>query len=394
MRSFIFIVLLFLVMTQNICLGATAQPKAQDIFRINCEKSEEKQITAALDNLLLSHPQVNELIRRIVAKKNEAVIKALIDQYMNQLPKVASKLLSSLKNSHIYKQLTSAEIEARTAPLRNTKLIQFLRANSQPMIDEALSTEINNVIEQLCSKLSPEDPQKCYFISKFIKSIISTSLQQKDLIDELIFCLFIEAEFIFNRSYQSLILCKMEEIDLASSSPVIHIIQGAKTCLAEIKGDQKELAIRINHQDLTSLPQVNVLKRNQDGVYLTAPDGNYKLAKETSSLEAILMHELIHMLHFVEDQETFNRDSKSDISPYWNFSNWQDSKVFSSLWRDVEEQRTVIGRQGFQDISELSMRLNANLPIRYPYLDISDTEVDKNIINAIVANYVLPTSVE
>ncbi len=395
MRSFVFIVLLFLAMTQNICLGVAAAT-AQSLFKIDFDEGVDKPITAALENLLLSHPQANKLIRRIVAKKNEAVRRALIDQYMNQLPTVASKILSSLKNSHNYKQFTPESIEARTASHRDILLIRLLRAgisNNQPVIDEALSTEINNVIEQLCSKLSPEDLQKCYFISKFIKSIISTSLQQKGLIDELIFCLFIDPKSIIERYYKIIILDKMVDI---SFSPYIHIIQGAKTCFAEIKGDQKELAIRINSDDLTSLPQVNVLKKNQHGVYLTTPGGDYKLAKETSSLEAILMHELIHMLHFVEDQETFNRDSKSEISPYWNFSNWQDSRVFSSLWFDVEEQRTIIGRQGFQDISELSMRLIANLPMRYPYLGITDTEteVDKNIINAIVANYVLPTSVE
>lgn len=77
-----------------------------------------------------------------------------------------------------------------------------------------------------------------------------------------------------------------------------------------------------------------------------------------------IAHELIHAKHYLQEPELY----KTMIRTF-NFSLWDiynDNDRGESLWKNLEEQRTVIGYD-CDGISELTLRLSQSLGIRYAY---------------------------
>lgn len=154
----------------------------------------------------------------------------------------------------------------------------------------------------------------------------------------------------------------------------------AKTCMADFNKELK-FAIGLKTTDIDNNPVISVID--------TINSGFYSLKKQQTDLTRILAHELIHVFHLATDSEVFNIDRETYEDNYWFINNekmWTDAQ-YRSIWQDAEEQRTVIGIQDREEISELSMFGEKNdhgdFVFRYPYISESINQEKESIINEI-----------
>lgn len=101
-----------------------------------------------------------------------------------------------------------------------------------------------------------------------------------------------------------------------------------------------------------------------------------------------IAHELIHAKHYLQDENTCKHYTKrydASNSPWAKL--YDDDERAEHLWRNLEEQRTVIGPD-CDEISELTLRLRQGLGIRYAY-QASDEHFyeDASIIKNIYEHY-------
>jgi len=144
------------------------------------------------------------------------------------------------------------------------------------------------------------------------------------------------------------------------------------------KSKTTNFEIRIALKTLRTIPVFSAIGKKSDN--------KYPLDILDSDLPSVMMHELFHIFHQIEDIERYIDDSNDKTKGYWPMF-WNE-KVFGQLWTDAEEQRTVIGRYKKNDISENSIRQNAGMQLRYPYVPSQIKFEEATIIETIFNNQV------
>ena len=131
------------------------------------------------------------------------------------------------------------------------------------------------------------------------------------------------------------------------------------------------------------------LKNLEDGLISTYDPKSFEICQKTTPFYMILAHELIHAAQVVEDQYTYTVKSTTGNTneitrDYWYLDNYLNSipltenDPYAQCWDGrITELLAVIGRRNpikgtqqvsnIQKVSELTMRLAGDLPVRYPY---------------------------
>ncbi|MDP3372482.1 MAG: hypothetical protein Q8S21_06320 [Candidatus Paracaedibacteraceae bacterium] len=381
-----FFITYFLFVILNACWGT----EEESPFTVEFSGALKTNVDGAITNIL-QNAQANQLVASIREKKYNAVKKAVLNDKLAQFECTVNFYIDSLrtqtKHPYFNEFYTEKTKEAINAHLDKPLIVAIQNHIDRTVETTEISTDLSNAIHEEIQYLLTEDTSfilpeiKKNIITAYVHKLTSEAIKSKSF-DVLIYLIYIKKELL-KRIYNSLKINEDEIQELALDTK-IYMHSSERTCFVTLKAEQKKLLIRIDKKYTTALPLINVLSHGESNYFINS-EGNYLLSKEQADLHLILLHELVHMKHFVEDLERFNKDSASLIG-YWPGLN-QDSASFARLWNDAEEQRTVIGTQDSKEICELSIRMAEDASVRYPYLTIDDDLVDKHTINFLFKNF-------
>jgi len=155
------------------------------------------------------------------------------------------------------------------------------------------------------------------------------------------------------------------------------------------KNDLLRLSLGINFTELTKSKQVN--ENNSKSHISTlgtqrlkgSHHSFYKVGRMSYPFHITIGHELIHLLHYLENPDEYNKFNTRFDDRLWKVYGNESNSRAPNLWRCLEEQRTVIGSQGkhiSEEITEFSLLAAEKYAPRYAYQTLGDDFYEESSI--------------